>query len=856
MSSRTQPYLPPNTAPPTTTYQYDALGRTTKITLPDGGATQYTYQGNVTTVTDPAGNWKQYTNDAFGNLVTVLEPNPAAPGVPPIPSTSQYPLTPTTAPPNTLFTGYTYDQLNHLTQVTMPRTIGTSTVTQTRKFNYDATTQLLTSAFNPENGTISYVYNGDSTLQTKTYNNGNCEKYSYDTYQRLTEIQRFPGSPTCATGAEDTTQQQLYTYGTTSYNGLLTAATFASGQGPNNWTLQNQYTYLLSGQVATKALSVSNPTTKASGLLTTTYGYDGLGTLTSIQYPNSITLTYALDSLERPTGLTDSNNYTWASGVQYNPANQITNATFPSGTQTWVYNTLLQLTQRTTTSGSTTRMNMTYNYTAGKDNGQIASSADAVTGETITYTYDSLKRLINASSSPLPPVNAASWSGAYTYDGFGNLTNMTPGGLSVTVNSATNQIQPTNIAYDGNGNVTQFGPSGSLKTLGYDVANRLATVNTNSAYAYDSANQRVYYRNSAGAETLYIYGTAGQKLATYTITGTNPVAFTLQSENVYFAGKLISAEGNTAGGNAVTVDGLGSMRWSAATGAHTYFPYGIEYYTDKTTATDTENYATYTEDSLTGLDYAMNRYYASFWARFLTPDPSPASIDVGNPLSWNRYMYTLGDPVAGSDPSGLEECAGDGGGGEDPGEDSDDVVRRRTGPHALCSAEGGGGGGGPAPDPDPNPDPAQLGQTPCPAGQSFVSGNCLPTEAAPTACPAGQTLINGTCNNQAPQLVGPQPGSVGQQTLNWIQNGIVWFYCGSSPSGAILNWMETGATKGGLAGAFVGGGAGGAATFGVGGVPGAIVGGIVGGVVGAGGGVLVGGAAAGVCSAAGAYGGG
>jgi YD repeat-containing protein len=78
-----------------------------------------------------------------------------------------------------------------------------------------------------------------------------------------------------------------------------------------------------------------------------------------------------------------------------------------------------------------------------------------VTGETITYTYDSLKRLANASST-------TGWSDAYSYDGFGNLTGMTPGGgaptLSVSVNAATNQIWPANIAYDGNGNVTQFGP--------------------------------------------------------------------------------------------------------------------------------------------------------------------------------------------------------------------------------------------------------------------------------------------------------------------------------------------------------------------------------------------------------------
>jgi YD repeat-containing protein len=130
-------------------------------------------------------------------LVTVLEPDPALPGtLPPTPSTSQYPLTVAPSGSNTLFTGYIYDQLNHLTQVTMPRTIGTSTVTQTRTFLYNATTQLLTSATNPENGTISYAYKPDSTLLTKTYNNGNCEKYTYDTYQRLIEIQRFPGSPT------------------------------------------------------------------------------------------------------------------------------------------------------------------------------------------------------------------------------------------------------------------------------------------------------------------------------------------------------------------------------------------------------------------------------------------------------------------------------------------------------------------------------------------------------------------------------------------------------------------------------------------------------------------------------------
>jgi hypothetical protein len=70
----------------------------------------------------------------------------------------------------------------------------------------------------------------------------------------------------------------------------------------------------------------------------------------------------------------------------------------------------------------------------------------------------------------------------------------------------------------------------------------------------------VYYRNASGAETVYFYGADGTKLATYTYTivqfnGDPEIQLTQQSENVYFLGKLISAEGNS-----VTTDRLGSVR--------------------------------------------------------------------------------------------------------------------------------------------------------------------------------------------------------------------------------------------------------------------------------------------------------
>lgn len=48
---------------------------------------------------------------------------------------------------------------------------------------------------------------------------------------------------------------------------------------------------------------------------------------------------------------------------------------------------------------------------------------------------------------------------------------------------------------------------------------------------------------------------------------------------------------------------------------------------DKITSTsnDREKFATYTRDSYTGLDYADQRFYASTYGRFNTPDPYVAA---------------------------------------------------------------------------------------------------------------------------------------------------------------------------------------------------------------------------------------
>src|SRR5206468_3599988 len=125
----------------------------------------------------PAGKWKKYSTDALGNLTKVTEPNPAG-----------------GADQDTL---YSYDAVNHLIQTSMTR----GTTTQTRSFVYDSA-QNLQSATHPESGTVNYTY-ANTLIATKTDAKGQKVAYTYDSYQRLTQIQRYPS----ASGPEDVCQR-------------------------------------------------------------------------------------------------------------------------------------------------------------------------------------------------------------------------------------------------------------------------------------------------------------------------------------------------------------------------------------------------------------------------------------------------------------------------------------------------------------------------------------------------------------------------------------------------------------------------------------------------------------------------
>jgi YD repeat-containing protein len=84
-------------------------------------------------------------------------------------------------------TAYAYDSLDRLTTVSMTR----GAVTQTRTFAYFGWTRNLTQTSNPENGTVQYEYDGAQRMWRKTDAKRQKVVYAFDSYNRVTEINRY-----------------------------------------------------------------------------------------------------------------------------------------------------------------------------------------------------------------------------------------------------------------------------------------------------------------------------------------------------------------------------------------------------------------------------------------------------------------------------------------------------------------------------------------------------------------------------------------------------------------------------------------------------------------------------------------
>lgn len=586
--------------------------------------------------------------------------------------------------PNT--TLYTYDGLGNLTCVEQhgdlagtgcnaPPASDPSSPWRVRRFTYDSLSRMLTSN-TPEAGTISYSYDADGLLLSKTSpapnQTGTATQtigYCYDALHRITG--KGYGPQSCPLTQANVT----YSYDAGSNGvGRLTSQSDQMGAG--------QFSYDIMGRIITETRTLygaATPNTDVSPIVkTASYEYNLNGSISKLHYPSGATVSYSVDSAGRVVSATDDGNtVNFVTDATYNPAGGITGFVNGKGqlfggiTNTFSYNNRLQPATIKATSTNGIVLSLGYDFhvgdgTAGSDNGDIFGILNYKDPQrNQTFAYDALDRLVSAHNagsdctSTVLEGKTEYWGNTYAYDSWGNLiiksiSKCGAENMSMTADTH-NQMHSTSGVdnrYDAAGNMIYDGSSQTSYV--YDAENRLSGVD-GSAYFYDDSGHRV--RKSTGTAaaqgTLYWHMTPG-------VLAETDLAGVTKSEYVYFNGVRVARRDGTSPTNppvyyfsdffktaTVVVDSNGVVKSESD-----FYPWGGEV---KFSAGDSNNYkfAGQERDKESGLDLMSARFYANNSSRFISVDSTlldPARIF--NPQGFNAYSYALNNPLRYVDPTG------------------------------------------------------------------------------------------------------------------------------------------------------------------------------------------------------------
>jgi YD repeat-containing protein len=365
-----------------------------------------------------AGHARQTTVDALGRLAQVVED-------------------PTLLNYHTVYTFGANDTLQKVVQGS-----------QTRIFQYDSLKRL-TSAMNPESGSVSDTYDYVGNVLNKTDNRGIVTSYGYDALNRVT-----------------------------------LGNVLASNQVTAGRTYAFAYAYNLAGALSSE--------TYPSGRVVTT-GYDGANR------PNAVngklsgqTKPYAYSIAYWPHG----GLYYFGEGNNVAPV--------------WTYNTRLQVNAYYATVSSDANRYLLYGalgYGTTNNAGNLYNASEA-NGNAVpwsslswlyqNYSYDNVNRLTGLADT--------GYSRTFGYDPYGNMWVTGNSGVALAGNTPTSNVfnaanQLPGNSYDAAGNLLRVNGN----TASYDAENRLANVSEAPAYGggsetllYDGLGQRVRKRLRAG----------------------------------------------------------------------------------------------------------------------------------------------------------------------------------------------------------------------------------------------------------------------------------------------------------------------------------------------------------------------
>ncbi len=414
----------------------------------------------------------------------------------------------------------------------------------------------------------------------------------------------------------------------------------------NEGTEKNSY------DVRGRTLKTARTLTKNGQTYTNQFTFDDADRVQTTVYPNNgptLTNIYDLGGNLSQVKQVGGSNTVFYTARGFDAQGQLLGVNFGNNTITtndYYANSKRLKGVATAKSGSTNVQSLGYSYDKVSNLKGIADTvySSSASAALTNLVYDDLHRL----TSLMRP--AISQTTTFSFSSIGNLTVNGEAGAGTynygtRMPHAVKSANGKNYAYDGNGNMLVRG----MQRLDYDPENRLSLVtstNSTTIFGYADSGARLWkqtgtnlqvwigdiYEEKKG-QVLFHVSANGKSVCTFDSTGTNVFEY-------YHSDHLRSTS--------VLTDKNGSRVQH-----HEYSAFGRDRFTESTTAFSlSRRYTSQVLDEDTGLYFYGARYYDPELARFIQPDSMIP--DLGNPQSYNRYSYTLNNPLKYTDPTGHE----------------------------------------------------------------------------------------------------------------------------------------------------------------------------------------------------------
>jgi len=676
---------------PTTTL-YDATGRQSQVTYPDGSQITIAYdfeEGyHLTRVTDRMNKEKKTLKNSMGSIMSVKEYNDG----------------------QEITTSYKYDPMNQITRVI-------DHAGNTTKIIYDLLGRR-TEIDNPDAGRVQYVYDTAGNMIRKITPNlrktQQAITYKYD-FNRLKRID-YPTDP-----------DVIYTYGQPgdSYNtaGRIKKVEIATG------SFVEEFGYGRIGETVMSKRTIKDAAGKVNSY-TTRYEYDNMGRMRSLVYPDGELLVYTYDEgglLASAYGQSKGETYQYIKGILYDEFGQRTLAEYGNGTKTtYQYDPQTRYLTHLNTTNAEGKVfqNLTYEYDAEgnitkRENNDFYTDDAEAKRSTQTYQYDDLHRLVGSTGSynketwmPYYKERVNTYTNNISYSPIGNILRKEQvnradypdtGMETITATTYDNAYEyashkphavtkagTKSFTYDDNGNMTKMVDSSNdfTRDLTWDEENRLMkTVDTNgtTTYKYDPSGNRTIKSGKFG-DVVYVNPNYtvrnGSVISKHVFAGNSRVASKLEMTDKQGAVDetgIYYSHSDHLGSSSVITAKDGSFHESIE-----YFPYGETWVHNKASETGYTTPYKFTSKELdpeTGLYYFGARYYDPVLSRWISTDPLmveggyfpqldeliaarknnedytpeeslPGMGGVYNPINIDVYQYAGNNPVRYIDPDG------------------------------------------------------------------------------------------------------------------------------------------------------------------------------------------------------------